>query len=145
MENEETIKLIKATLDKFRPFLIEKEEIFIDAEIKPAYRSKTETTANSKDEYRFVINEICSLGNVSQRFVKGFQVIMHAEQLDSNLRKALVKLIKGNKGKCPLSIMLVDVKNKFHVELSSHKYAVSVNGDFLNSLKMLGLSYNIVR
>lgn len=133
------------SVDKFRPFLIEKEEIFIDAEIKPAYRSKTETTANSKDEYRLVINEICSLGNVSQRFVKGFQVIMHAEQLDSDLRKALVKLIKGNKGKCPLSIMLVDVKNKFHVELSSHKYAVSVNGDFLNSLKMLGLSYNIVR
>lgn len=134
-------------VDRFRPFLIEKEEIFIDGEIKAAYRPKTDNVSNvpTKNEYRFVIREISSLGNVSQKLLKGFQVIIQAEDLDAKLRTSLVKLIKKSRGTCPLSIILMDRRNNFHVELSSHKYSVNVNAEFLNSLKALGLAYNLVK
>ena len=67
----------------------------------------------------------------------------------SIMRKFIYKSVRTksaqSRGTCPLSIILMDRRNNFHVELSSHKYSVNVNGEFLNSLKALGLAYNLVK
>ncbi|MGM9753222.1 MAG: DNA polymerase III subunit alpha [Candidatus Cryptobacteroides sp.] len=132
-------------VDRFRPFLNEKEEVYIEGEIKAQYRPKDDKQDKTPSEYRFSVKEISSLGNVSQRFLKGFQVVLYADRLNAALRSNLVNVVKKHKGTCPLSIKLIDSKNKYQVELNSHKYAVNVNNDFVDSVRSLGLEYNIMK
>ena len=132
-------------VDRFRPFLNEKEEVYIEGEIKAQYRPKDDKQDKTPSEYRFSVKEISSLGNVSQRFLKGFQVVLYADRLNAALRSNLVNVVKKHKGTCPLSIKLIDSKNKYQVELNSHKYAVNVNNDFVDSVRALGLEYNIMK
>lgn len=131
-------------VDRLRGKFIEKSEVYISGEIKPAYFAKAQDGAPApKPNYKFVVLDAIALGNVSDTLLKSIKIEVHSENITPDFRASLVKLLKSNKGNTPLSIILCDAKTGWKVELGSKKYRVRVNSDFIWSLREMGLEHHI--
>ena len=117
------------------------EYLYIQGEIDERYRLKPEEAAQGKTApYAFKIRKVMLLGNVAEAFISGLSVDIDTEQLSPAFRKDFTKVLKGNPGKTPLSVVLHDKKTGYNLDFHSKKFAVSVSGDLVMQLKMLGLA-----
>jgi hypothetical protein len=63
--------------------------------------------------------------------------------LSPTFREKLVKMLKSNKGKTPLTMFLYDPAKKWNIEFLSHKFKVQITNEFLEDLKTLGIRYEV--
>ena len=85
------------------------------------------------------------LGNVTDTYVKGFNINIATPMLTPEFRDTLVKLIKGNKGNVPFTMLLVDPEKGWKIEFLSRKFRVAVNNEFISELKARKISYNLLK
>ncbi len=125
-------------VDDFKGKLTEKSDVFIIGDIKAGFVPKD---SNAKPIYKFVVKDVIALGNVTEKYLKAVKIEIRSEQLSEGFRDALVKLLKSNKGKTSVRVILRDKKSGWSVELTSKKYKVRVNSDFIYALSQMGLPY----
>ena len=119
------------------------EPIYITGEIKPKFYGKNDEQKPAKLDFQMRVMDISSLGTVAETLVKSFKVKINGNAITAQLRSELLTLLRKNKGRTPLGIVLYDPKNKCNVELLSKKFAVDITPDFLAELKRIGLQYDI--
>ena len=119
------------------------EPIFIKGEIKPKFFGKKDEPKPAKLDFQMRVMEICSLGTVVDTRLKSFKVHVNGNTITPEFRKEFMKLLRQNKGRIPLSIVLFDPRNKCNVELSSKKFSVDPTQDFLAGIQRLGLEYSL--
>ncbi len=130
--------------EKFMGYMKDHTALYIDAEINERYRlSPEDRKAGKKAPYGLKIKNISLLGNVTDNLLSGISLQITTPMLNEKFRAKLVKVIKGSKGNIPLSIFLYDPETKYRIEFMSKKFQVSVNADFIQHLKDLGISYKI--
>ena len=128
------------------PLLGLHSEVFVEGDIKEKYYLKPEEKAQGKTApYGFRVKKVSMLGNVTESMLKTFAINLTTDQLNENLRKNLVKLLKANKGKTDLGMYLYDPKTKYNVEFKSRKFQVAVTNDLIYGLRDLGISYSVNR
>ena len=119
------------------------EPIYIKGEIKPKFFGKKDEPKPAKLDFQMRVLEICSLGTVVDTRLKSFKVHVNGNTITPEFRKEFMKLLRQNKGRIPLSIVLFDPRNKCNVELSSKKFSVDPTQDFLAGIQRLGLEYSL--
>ena len=126
------------------PYMQLHAQLFIEGEIAARYFIKPEERAQGKKApYGFKIKKITLLGNLSESLITGFNILLESERLTPEFRAALVKVLKANKGKIPLSLFLHDKTTGYNLEFFSKKYSVTVSEPFLSALQHLGLTYTV--
>ena len=132
--------------ENFMSYMQQNNAIFIEGEIDEKYYIKPEERAKGKTSpYSFKIKKIMLLGNVTDTYVKGFNINIATPMLTPEFRDTLVKLIKGNKGNVPLTMLLVDPEKGWKIEFLSRKFRVAVNNEFISELKARKISYNLLK
>ena len=140
-EGSYEIALFGNDYEAFMPYLKEHEAIFIEGEVKPRYFSKPAEGGKPAEAvpYTYRIQKMSLLGNVADEKVKTFVINMNTDQITPEFRAALVKLIKLNPGKIPLSMKLYDPVNHWTIDFASRKFTVSVSNQFIEEVKKLGV------
>ena len=85
------------------------------------------------------------LGNVTDTFIKGFNINISTPMLTPEFREKLVKMIKANKGTVPLTMMLVDPQTGWKIEFLSRKFKVAVTDQLINDVNALKIKYNVLK
>ena len=127
-------------------FLQLHNQVFIEGEIGERYVLKPEErAAGKKAPYSFKIKNISLLGTLCENRLAGLDLSMDTRLIDASFRNTLVKLLRGNKGKIPLTVHLIDKETGYKLDFFSKKFQVTVSQDFLNSLSGLGCSCYLLR
>ena len=127
-------------------FLQLHNQVFIEGEIGERYVLKPEErAAGKKAPYSFKIKNISLLGTLCENRLAGLDLSMDTRLIDASFRNTLVKLLRGNKGKIPLTVHLIDKETGYKLDFFSKKFQVTVSQDFLNSLYGLGCSCSLLR
>ena len=114
--------------------------IFIEGVIEERYRPNEK---NPKPDLIFKPKGMKLLGNVTEELVKGFSIYVTTPMLSPDFRDRLVKMLKRNKGKVPLTMFLYDPQKKWNIEFLSHKFSVQISQPFIEELKNLGITYSV--
>ncbi len=114
--------------------------IFIEGVIEERYRPLEK---NPKPDLIFKPKGMKLLGNVTEELVKGFSIYVTTPMLSPDFRDRLVKMLKRNKGKVPLTMFLYDPQKKWNIEFLSHKFSVQISQPFIEELKSLGITYSV--
>lgn len=134
------LALFGKNYEEYMAYMKVHEQIFIEAEIAARYKAKKEEGAkNTKDPYTLKIKKISLLGNVSESLLISFTIHLNSEVLSPEFRKALVKLMRANKGKTQLFLSLHDTETGYNIDFYSKKFSVAVSADFIRSLEQMGL------
>ena len=132
--------------EAYMSYLQVNNAIFIEAEIDEKYYIKPEDRAQGKTSpYGFKVKKIMLLGNVAETYIKGFAINISTPMLSPDFREKLVKMIKRNKGNVPLSMFLYDPEKGWNIEFLSRKFRVAVTASFIEDLRALGITYNVVK
>ena len=132
--------------ENYMNYLQPNTAVFIEGDIEEKFYIKPEDRAQGKTSpYAFRVKKIMLLGNVAETFLKGFAINITTNMLSPDFRVRLVKTIKANKGKTPLSIYLYDPEKGWKIEFFSRKFSVSVSEDFITELQKMGITYNVVK
>ena len=121
------------------------EPIYISGEIKPKFYGKKDDPKPAKLDFQMRVLDICSLGTVTESRLKAFKVHVNGNAITPEFRADFTKLLRQNKGRTPLSIVLFDTRNNCNVELASKKFAVDITPDFIAGIKRFGLEYSLVK
>jgi len=122
--------------------LAEKQEVFLEGEIKPRFFKK-DLKPGEKQEYGFKLTGASLLGNVAQAHLKSIVFNITTDMLNDSFRKSLVKLFKENKGTTPVKMMMYDKQTKYNIVFHTQKYMVRVTQELLFALRDLGINYTI--
>ena len=114
--------------------------IFIEGVIEERYRPNEK---NPKPDLIFKPKGMKLLGNVTEELIKGFSIYVTTPMLSPDFRDRLVKMLKRNKGKVPLTMFLYDPQKKWNIEFLSHKFSVQISQPFIEELKSLGITYSV--
>ena len=114
--------------------------IFIEGIIEERHRPNEK---NPKPDLVFKPKGMRLLGNVTEELVKGFSIYVTTPMLSPGFRDRLVKMLKRNKGKVPLTMFLYDPQKKWNIEFLSHKFSVQISQPFIEELKSLGITYSV--
>lgn len=132
--------------ESFLSYLQLHSAIMIEGQIEEKYFAKSEDGKPAqKVPYGFKVKSIMLLGNVTESFVKGFSINIKTTSLSPDFRAKLVKLIKRNKGKTPLTMFLFDPVKKWNIEFYSRKFQVAVTAPFIDELKAMQINYSVIR
>ena len=126
--------------EEFMAYLKLHTAIFIEGVIEERYRPNEK---NLKPDLIFKPKGMKLLGNVTEELVKGFSIYVTTPMLSPDFRDRLVKMLKRNKGKVPLTMFLYDPQKKWNIEFLSHKFSVQISQPFIEELKSLGIRYSV--
>ena len=126
--------------EEFMAYLKLHTAIFIEGVIEERYRPNEK---NPKPDLIFKPKGMKLLGNVTEELVKGFSIYVTTPMLSPDFRDRLVKMLKRNKGKVPLTMFLYDPQKKWNIEFLSHKFSVQISQPFIEELKSLGIRYSV--
>ena len=116
--------------------------IYIEGVIEERHRPNEKSP---KPDLIFKPKGMKLLGNVTEELVKGFSIYVSTPMLNPEFREKLVKMLKRNKGKVPLTMFLYDPQKKWNIEFLSHKFKVQISQEFIQELKSLGINYAVTR
>ena len=132
--------------EAFMPYEKLHTAIFIEGVIEEKYYIKPEEREKGKtSEYAFKPKNMMLLGNVTDTYVKGFSINVTTSMLSPEFREKLVGLLKENKGNVPLTMFLYDPVKKWNIEFLSHKFKVQVTLPFIEELRSMGITYNVMK
>ena len=132
--------------EAFMPYEKVHTAIFIEGVIEEKYYIKPEDREKGKtSEYAFKPKNMMLLGNVTDTYVKGFSINVTTSMLSPEFREKLVGLLKKNKGNVPLTMFLYDPVKKWNIEFLSHKFKVQVTLPFIEELRSMGITYNVMK
>lgn len=132
--------------ENFMPYFKTGEFVYIEGKIDTRFFIRPEDKDKNKDvDYVFKPKKVLLLGNVAESFIKEFHIHINAADLTPELRTKLTKLLKANKGNCPLGVFVFDPVTRYNIEFAARKYRVSPSSEFLDALKDLGLKTSFVR
>ena len=120
------------------------EYLYLQGDIEERYFIKPDERAQGKTApYAFRLKKVLLLGNVAETFISGLSVELDTSLLSPAFRSGLKALLKDNKGKIPLTVMLHDAPTGYKLEFHSKKYPVTVTSELAAKLQMLGLRYSV--
>ncbi len=126
--------------EAFMKYLQPHASLYIEGEIDEKFFIRPEEKAQGKTvPFTLKVKGISLLGNVNESKLAGFSINISTPMLTQAFRKKLVSLVSANKGKTPLKIFVYDPVTKYNIEFHSTKFKVSVNSDFVSSLKLMGV------
>ena len=132
--------------ENFMSYMQIHNAIFIEGEIDEKYYIKPEERAQGKTSpYAFKVKKVMLLGNVTDTFIKGFNINISTPMLTPEFREKLVKMIKANKGTVPLTMMLVDPQTGWKIEFLSRKFKVAVTEQLIQDVNALRIKYNVLK
>ena len=132
--------------EAFMPYEKLHTAIFVEGVIEEKYYIKPEEREKGKtSEYAFKPKNMMLLGNVTDTYVKGFSINVTTSMLSPEFREKLVALLKKNKGNVPLTMFLYDPVKKWNIEFLSHKFKVQVTLPFIEELRSMGITYNVMK
>ncbi len=114
--------------------------IYIECEISARYLGKNEDGSAKTGSFELSVRRITLLGNVAAEKMLGITLQVSTEQITPAWRKALARLFRENKGKCPVNVCLSDPATGYRIDFHSKKYSVSLSSEFLGSLDKMGIS-----
>ena len=125
--------------------------VLIEGVIEERYRpnpkgkkdEKTGKMVEDRPDLVFKMKNIMLLGNVAEERITGLSINVTTTMLSPAFREKLVKMLKRNKGKTPLTMFLYDPVKKWNIEFLSHKFKVQISNEFLDELKALGIRYAV--
>ena len=140
------IRLYGKNHEAFMSYMQLHNTLFIEGEIDEMYYLKPEERLQGKTSpYGFKIKKIMLLGNVTDTFVKSFNINISTKMLTPEFRVSLVKMIKKHKGTVPLTMLLVDPEKGWKIEFLSRKFRVAVTDQLIADLNAMKVSYNVVK
>ena len=138
------ISLFGKDFERLLPFMQLHSQLFIEGEIAERYFVKPEDRAQGKTApYALKIKDVSLLGNVAEAHIANFSVTIDTDVLNAEFRKKLIKLLKANQGKTPLSLYLHDKATGYNLEFYSKKFAVSVTSNLIDGFTLLGIPYKV--
>ena len=120
--------------------------IFIEGEIEEKHYIKPEERAQGKTSpYAFKVKKVLLLGNVTDSFIKGFNIKITTTQLTPAFREKLVKMLKNNKGNVPLTMTLHDPEKGWNIDFLSRKFHIAVTAPLIEELSRMQIAYNVLK
>ena len=137
--------------ETYLPYQKVNSAVLIEGVIDERYRpnpkgkkdEKTGKMVEDRPDLVFKMKNIMLLGNVAEERITGLSVYVTTTMLSPDFREKLVKMLKRNKGKTPLTMFLYDPVKKWNIEFLSHKFKVQITNEFLEELKNLGIRYTV--
>jgi DNA polymerase-3 subunit alpha len=137
--------------ETYLPYQKVNSAVLIEGVIEERYRpnpkgkkdEKTGKMVPDLPDLIFKMKNIMLLGNVAEERITGLSINVTTTMLSPDFREKLVKMLKRNKGKTPLTMFLYDPVKKWNIEFLSHKFKVQVTNEFLEELKSLGIRYTV--
>ena len=137
--------------ETYLPYQKVNSAVLIEGVIEERYRpnpkgkkdEKTGKMVEDRPDLVFKMKNIMLLGNVAEERITGLSVYVTTTMLSPDFREKLVKMLKGNKGKTPLTMFLYDPQKKWNIEFLSHKFKVQISNEFLDEIKALGIRYAV--
>ena len=137
--------------ETYLPYQKVNSAVLIEGVIEERYRpnpkgkkdEKTGKMAEDRPDLVFKMKNIMLLGNVAEERITGLSIYVTTTMLSPDFREKLVKMLKGNKGKTPLTMFLYDPQKKWNIEFLSHKFKVQISNEFLDEIKALGIRYAV--
>ena len=130
--------------EQYMAYMKPHEYLWIQGDIEERYKLKPEDIAQGRTApYSFKIKKILLLGNVTETFISGFVLELDTALLSPDFRARLAGLLKDNKGKTPLSLVLRDKATGYKLDFHSKKYMVAVTSEFAQRVRHLGMGYSL--
>ena len=137
--------------ETYLPYQKVNSAVLIEGVIEERYRpnpkgkkdEKTGKMVEDRPDLVFKMKNIMLLGNVAEERITGLSIYVTTTMLSPDFREKLVKMLKRNKGKTPLTMFLYDPVKKWNIEFLSHKFKVQISNEFLDELKALGIRYAV--
>ena len=135
--------------ETYLPYQKVNSAVLIEGVIEERYRpnpkgkkdEKTGKMVPDLPDLIFKMKNIMLLGNVAEERITGLSINVTTTMLSPDFREKLVKMLKRNKGKTPLTMFLYDPVKKWNIEFLSHKFKIQITNEFLEELKSLGIRY----
>ena len=137
--------------ETYLPYQKVNSAVLIEGVIEERYRpnpkgkkdEKTGKMVPDLPDLIFKMKNIMLLGNVAEERIIGLSINVTTTMLSPDFREKLVKMLKRNKGKTPLTMFLYDPVKKWNIEFLSHKFKIQITNEFLEELKSLGIRYTV--
>ena len=137
--------------ETYLPYQKVNSAVLIEGVIEERYRpnpkgkkdEKTGKMVPDLPDLIFKMKNIMLLGNVAEERITGLSINVTTTMLSPDFREKLVKMLKRNKGKTPLTMFLYDPVKKWNIEFLSHKFKIQITNEFLEELKSLGIRYTV--
>ena len=137
--------------ETYLPYQKVNSAVLIEGVIEERYRpnpkgkkdEKTGKMVQDMPDLIFKMKNIMLLGNVAEERITGLSINVTTTMLSPDFREKLVKMLKRNKGKTPLTMFLYDPVKKWNIEFLSHKFKIQITNEFLEELKSLGIRYTV--
>ena len=140
------IALFGKDVEAFKPYMVDRENLYIEGDIEEKFYIKPEDRAAGKTSpYAFRIKKISLLGNLGEERIKNFIIQIDTSVLSPAFRKDLKGLLKEYKGKTGLSVIVSDNPTGYHIEFFSKKFSVCVCAAFIDALKMRGIPFKVTK
>lgn len=121
------IALFGKDYQKFESFGKEGQFIFIKGEFRPRYGSETELMFN--------IQEMILLEEVRSKFLKGLEIKIHVEQLETINLDALEAVMKRFPGGQKIRFQFIDSEEEIQADAYSRKMLVEPSNEFLDAMQ----------
>ena len=89
--------------------------------------------------YAFKPRKVTLLGNVTDEKLKGFSIELDTPMLTPEFRRDLTRVVKGHKGRIPLTFSVYDPGTKYRIQFYSKKFQVAVTTEFIQDLAAIGI------
>jgi len=130
--------------EKLMGYFVVNNALYIEGRIDERFFGKPKPGEAPKPaEYEFKIKDVMLMGNVADQKIREMKIFLSADSgYDGNV---LTKLLKANKGKTPLCVIVTDPKTKYSVEYLSHKYQIHPNAELTDALDNLGIQWRVLK
>jgi len=125
--------------EAFEKYMKKGASVLIEGKIQEKYFVKKDGQAPKDIPYGFKIKRMVFMEDASETYLKNLKLLVDARYLTEETRKALLKLLKANKGKVPLSLTVFDSQTGYHAELNVRKFKVETSMQLIDGLKSLGI------
>lgn len=130
--------------EQFMPYMQVHTAIYLEGKICPKFFVRP-GEEGKKVPYKFKVNKISLLGNITDTLLRGFAINVSTTMLNADFRKNLVRLLKNNSGKIPLTMYLSDPVTKYKIEFLSNKFRVAVSNELTSELSKMGITFHALR
>ena len=131
-----TMTLFSEDYLKFKHWLVKDTFLFVRGKVQQRY--------NDANQMEIKVSSIQLLSEIREKFAKTFSFKIGLGELNPEVVRKLVTLVKQHPGNTNLRVLVNDPVEKMFVEMPSLKHRVNPNNTFINELKELtGLEVKI--
>ena len=139
-----SMRLFSKSFEAFGEKFVPGTTLLIEGRIdRGGWRKPEDNNANV--DYELKIDRVMHLGNASEEMVSSLTMLVPVEKVDKEFEKELLRVLKSNKGKTPMMLVIVDTARKMSVQFKVGKFHATISTQLIDELRAIGVEVRIDR